>query len=139
MNQIAWAPTTTGNGPLLTAVKVAPSQQMDRDLFLNLLSHRIQAMLDATNDQALAVRELQEALHLAGLYPDLAAIPLEQAGNLLTWSNPAIEGRLVDLRVLPPTFPPLAETAEARRVLRNEKQDPTSGLASWVAAVTRLP
>ena len=139
MNRIAWAPTTTGDGLLLTAVMVASGQELDRDLYLSLLGERMQSLVNAAPDKPRAVADAQAALHEAGLFPDLGTIPVDEAGNRLVWSNPAIEERLVNLGVLPPTLPPLKEVSAARTVLKTERNDPPSGLAAWVAAVTRLP
>ena len=140
MNRIAWAPTTTGDGLLLTAVMVASGQKnLDRDLCLNLLGQRIQSLVDASPDKRYAVNQLHEALFEAGLYPDLGTIPVNEAGNWLVWSNPGVESRLLDVGALPRKLPPLKEVSAARTVLKTERDDPPSGLAAWVAAVTRLP
>ena len=131
---IAWAPTTKSRWIRLTAVLCAPEQVMDRDIYLLLLGERVQRMVDAAEDPDEARDQLHRHLFEYGLMPDLGHCPIEEAGNQLVWSNPAVGEKLGDLGVLR-GLPQVkvVEMTQAREVINQDLEEPMDQLAIWVS------
>ena len=137
--QVAWAPTQKEPGVFLAAVLCAPTQALDRDLFLGLLADRIQGLVDASRNPPEAAERLRRNLWEAGLYQDEASVPPGSAGNQLVWSNPAIRERLEANGALPDREAKPVEMLAARMQIVADQADPTDRLEVWAALMARLP
>jgi hypothetical protein len=117
------------------AIRCAPTQQLDRDLYMCILGHRIQEMVDTAPDPDEAVSALQQAMYSDGLIPDVGRCPTGEAGNRLVWSNPAVEEQLSNLGVfgnLREIEYPLIENLLAHEVFMSQKENPVDNLTTWV-------
>lgn len=116
------------------AIRCLPTQQLDRDLYLSFLGDRIQEMVDTAPDPEEAVSALQEAMFSNGLVSEVGHCPMEEAGNRLVWSNPAVEEQLSNLGVfqsLREIKHPLIENLLAHEVFVSQKENPVDNLSMW--------
>jgi hypothetical protein len=116
------------------AIRCLPTQPLDRDLYLSLLGDRIQEMVDTAPDPEEAVSALQEAMFSSGLVGDVGHCPMDEAGNRLVWSNPAVEEQLSNLGVfqrLSDIELPLIENLLAYEVFMSQKENPVDNLTMW--------
>ena len=116
------------------AIRCSPIQQLDRDIYMNILGDRIQQMVDTAPDPKEALSALQEAMYSAGLVPDVGHCPTTEAGNRLVWSNPAVEEQLSNLGVfrrLAEVKHPLIENLLAHEVFMSQKENPVDNLTMW--------
>jgi hypothetical protein len=129
-------PVTVSNGPEIFSVLVHEQQKLDPDLYLSLLSYRMQRMFDCVEDREAANAQFQRLLEEGGLLSGpITANPGEEA-RVLVYSNPSMLPRLwqlglpEELRQLKPV-----ETLSARQSIRADREDPEVRLMSWASAV----
>jgi hypothetical protein len=140
--QIAWTPLKDPRKTRLVAIRCHPDQVLDRDIYLFLLSKRIQQMVDAAPDAAQAVSALQEEMFRTGVVLEVGHCPAAEAGNRLVWSNPAVAEKISCLRVfqkLRKVKLPLVENLMAHQALSSEMDDPEGGLTRWAWLIGEVP
>lgn len=139
-DDIAWAPTSNPDLFRVAAIWVNSNQTspLDRSTMLSLLAHRLQALIEASDDPEGTVAEFVHQLHIGNLWPYDGTEDVRDAANLLVWSNPAIEDQLSNYGVLNRLSQwPLHEMPEVREFLDGELEDPYASLMAWADAVSR--
>jgi hypothetical protein len=109
---------------------------------MSLLGDRIQRMVDEASDPSEAVRALQEEMFSSGLVLDVGHCPVDEAGNRLVWSNPAIEEKLSSLGVfqkLRKVRHPLVESLMAHQALMSDRENPGDNLTLWASQIGAVP
>lgn len=119
--------------PVLGAIEVAKGQKLDREIYLALLSDRLDQMLSRTPDPVQALANLYEMLDEAGLAPDQRPT-LAEAGNALIYSNPAMVDHLDALNI-PGHLPKRAtqDDAAAKRLIKE------TSLETWASLLLETP
>jgi hypothetical protein len=137
---VAWTPVVKGNAPLIFSVLLHPRQALSISTFMALLAERIQTMVVACDDPEFEAAEFQRSLEEGGLWSGPMTVLVEEAGNILVYSNPNVVSRLYahgfpeNVDHLEPT-----EMPEARSEIVADQEDPSGRLVSWVSAISVLP
>lgn len=137
---LAWAPSTEELKVSLSAILVAPGQEITRNLYLMFLGERIQALVNGCDDPQDAADSMVQDLFEAGLLPDLGYVEASEAGAYLVSTNPGTRQRLNSWGVLPTwEAGPTMEIPAAREVLMGERYDPEDAIRGWIGILSRLP
>jgi hypothetical protein len=139
---IAWTPLLKPQHIPLVAISCSPQQRLNREIYLHLLSDRIQGMVDKSPDPQAAVKQFQEALFAEGMVSDMATCPIEEVGQNLVLSNPDVWEKLSNLGVFQKLLtakPPLVANLMAHQALTSDQDDPTGRLLAWASRMGQVP
>jgi hypothetical protein len=139
---ISWSPLEGSRSVYMVAIRCHPNQKLDSDTYMYLLSKRVQHMVDESGDPSEAVAALQEEMFRSGLVSEVGFCPVDEAGNRLVWSNPAVEEKLSNLgafELLRTAQQPLIENLMAHQALVSDRENPIDNLTLWASQIGAVP
>jgi hypothetical protein len=139
---IAWTPLLKPHYIPLVAISCSPEQRLNREIYLHLLSDRIQGMIDKSPSPKDALNQFQETMFAEGLVRDVANCPLEDVGQNLVLSNSDVWDKLSNLGVferLTKARLPLVANLMAHQALNSDQSDPMGRLLDWASRMGQVP